>query len=131
MPCSCHAFASLWLAAHSDCKTVFAEVLGNRGMLVSVDSVRWVLNSRAILMVELLHFNELARICAIIGDELSNHGNGLGAINLEISAWAEEIGLAQPVQLDVATVLLQTQAARPTAPRAKRTAFPLSLWTLP
>ena len=88
-------------------------------------------NSRAILMVELLHFSELARICAIIGDELSNHGNGLGAINLEISAWAEEIGLAQPVQLDVATVLLQTQAARPTAPRAKRTAFPLSLWTLP
>lgn len=106
MPCSCHAFASLWLAAHSDCKTVFAEVLGNRGMLVSVDSVRWVLNSRAILMVELLHFSELARICAIIGDELSNHGNGLGAINLEISAWAEEIGLAQPVQLDVATVLV-------------------------
>ena len=45
-------------------------------------------------------------IGAIIGDERSSHGNGLGAVNREARAWAEEVGLAQPVRLDVATVLV-------------------------
>merc|ERR1712087_209980 len=67
------------------CNPVFAEVIGDAVMLISIDSVAWMLDFLAILRVELFDLHELARICAIIGDELRGHGDWLGGINLEFS----------------------------------------------
>jgi len=89
---------------------VCAEVVSDGVVLLSVDRVRWVLNGPAILLVELLHLNKLTVVGAIVGDELRGHRDGLGAVNLEVGAWAEEIVGAQPVRLDVTTVLV-AQAA--------------------
>merc|ERR1712088_617280 len=60
------------------CNPVFAEVIGDAVVLISIDSVAWVLDFLAILCVELFPLHELARVCAIIGDELRGHSNWLG-----------------------------------------------------
>merc|ERR1712087_618340 len=88
------------------CNPVFAEVIGDAVMLISIDSVAWVLDFFAILSVELFDLHELARICAIIGDELRGHGDWLGGINLEFRARTKEVLVAKAVRLEVATVLV-------------------------
>merc|ERR1712216_182397 len=93
-----------------DCDPVSTEVIGDGAMLLSVHGVCGVLDSLAILLVELPHLRKLAVVGTIVGDELSGHSNGLGAIDLEIGPWTEEVVRAQPVWLDVATVLV-AQAA--------------------
>merc|ERR1712127_324905 len=45
-------------------------------------------------------------ISAIICDELCGDRDRLGAVNLEVGSWTEEVVGAQPVWLDVATVLV-------------------------
>ena len=45
-------------------------------------------------------------IGTVVGDELCGHCDGLCAVNLEVRTWTEEVVGAQPVRLDVATVLV-------------------------
>ena len=64
----------------------------------------------ALLLVELPHLRELSMIGAIIGDELCGHRDGLGAVNLKVGARTEEVVSAQPVWLDIGTVLVANAA---------------------
>merc|ERR1719502_821738 len=88
------------------CNPITAEVISDRVVLLSVDRVAWVLDGLAVLLVELLHLYQLAMITAIIGDELCGDSDWLGAVDLEVGSWTKEIVDAQPVWLDVATVLV-------------------------
>merc|ERR1712087_622408 len=88
------------------CNPVFAEVIGDAVMLISINSVAWVLDFLAILSVELFDLHELARICAIIGDELRGHSDWLGGINVEFEPGPKKLLLAKAVRLEVATVLV-------------------------
>jgi len=98
-------FVPSWVTA-----TQSAQVIGDGAMLLSVHGICGVLDSLAILLVELPHLRELAVVGTIVGDELSGHSDGLGAIDLEIGAWTEEVVRAEPVWLDIATVLVAQTA---------------------
>merc|ERR1739848_916125 len=63
------------------CNPISAKLVSDGVVGLAVDSVRWVLNGPALLLVELPHLRELAVIGAIVGDELRSHGDGLCAVN--------------------------------------------------
>merc|ERR1719453_1509497 len=64
----------------------------------------------SILLIELPHFDKLAVIGAIVGDELCGHCDRLSAVNLEVGAWTIEVVRAQPVRLNVTTILVTNAA---------------------
>merc|ERR1719230_186218 len=75
-------------------------------MFFAIDCVRWMLHGLPILLVKLPDFDKFAMISAIACDELRGHSDRLCAVNLEVRAWTKEVVCAQPVRLDVTTVLV-------------------------
>jgi len=66
------------------CDPIFAELIRDAVMLVSIDVILAVLDGLAILCVELSNCCDFARISAIIGDELRGHRDWLLGVDFEL-----------------------------------------------
>jgi hypothetical protein len=63
-------------------------------------------NGLPILVVQLLHFLQFARVSVILSDELCCDLNWLGGVNLEIGAWTEELLVSKTIRLHIAAILV-------------------------
>jgi len=90
------------------CNPVFAEIIRDAVMLVSIDFVLAVLDGLAILRVELPNCIDFARISAIISDELCGHRDWLLGVDFEIRPWTPQflIQAGNPSGLHVTAILV-------------------------
>jgi len=88
------------------CNPILAEFCCDTVMLVTIHSVHRMFNGLTILMVNLLHLNELARVSVVLCDELCCDLNRLGGVNLEVGTRTKKVLHTKTIGLHVTTILV-------------------------
>jgi len=86
---------------------VSTELIRNAVSGIALQDDCWgAVNHLSILYVETPHLYQGTRICAITGEELSNHRHGLQRVHVELFATAEEGVVAHTEWVDVTSIFI-------------------------